>query len=315
MAKVLYFNNCWFTNVGEAFIDIGGMELTKCILGQDIEMACISDMSSYYIDNAPGVISDFKAFLRRFFGGGIAFKERNRFRLENYIDADYIILPGQVGTTSFLESPARRIVDKLKEKGCQVIFIGLGSGEYNEDEAAVYKKWLDHIKPSLIISRDNETYETYKDVAPCIKGIDGAFWCIDKFDPRGMAYDDYEVITFNRTPEPKELKKHVANVVRPWHMQYQYRRKNYNDNILISDTPYDYLTVYANAKRVYTDLVHASIVSLMYGVPVKYYYVDKRSKAFFAIDNLQIEDGWMKVSEADLLLQKKRVIEEAREVL
>lgn len=280
MTKVLYFNNCWFTNVGEAFIDIGGMELTRRILGQDIEMACISDMSAYYVDNAPSVISDFKALLRCL-GGGSSFKERNTFKIENYINADYIILPGQVGTRSFLESPARRTVDKMKGKGCKTIFIGLGSGEYNEDEATVYKKWLDDIKPSMIISRDDETYETYKDIAPCIKGIDCAFWCVDKFDPRGIACDDYEVITFNRIPEPKELKKHVENVVRPWHMQYSYRRKKYNDNILISDTPYDYLTVYANAQRVYTDLVHASIVSLMYGVPVKYYYVDKRSKAFF----------------------------------
>ena len=29
--KIVYFNNCWFTNVGEAFIDLGGMELTKRI--------------------------------------------------------------------------------------------------------------------------------------------------------------------------------------------------------------------------------------------------------------------------------------------
>lgn len=26
--KILYYNNCWFTNVGEDFVDIGEMGLT-----------------------------------------------------------------------------------------------------------------------------------------------------------------------------------------------------------------------------------------------------------------------------------------------
>ncbi len=40
---------------------------------------------------------------------------------------------------------------------------------------------------------------------------------------------------------------------------------------MIFDTPYDYLTVYANARMVYTDLVHTTIVYLMYETQVKYW--------------------------------------------
>lgn len=45
--KILYYNNCWFTNVGEAFIDIGAMNLLKRIFPHS-QIACISEMAAYY---------------------------------------------------------------------------------------------------------------------------------------------------------------------------------------------------------------------------------------------------------------------------
>ena len=48
MMKILYLNNCWFTNVGEAFIDVGGMELARKIF-PDSSIACFSAMSNYYV--------------------------------------------------------------------------------------------------------------------------------------------------------------------------------------------------------------------------------------------------------------------------
>ena len=90
----------------------------------------------------------------------------------------------------------------------------------------------------------------------------------------------------------------------------------YKDNILISDTPYDYLTAYANAHRVYTDLVHASIISIMYGVPVKYWYVDKRSMVFDVLDGLERdEEGWMSLTADKLEKDKNKVYEESRKIL
>lgn len=50
--RVLYYNNCWFTNVGEAFIDIGGMNLLKKIFSRD-QMACCSEMTTLYSRFSP----------------------------------------------------------------------------------------------------------------------------------------------------------------------------------------------------------------------------------------------------------------------
>ena len=302
--KVLYFNNCWFTNVGEAFIDIGGMKLTKIIFGENSRIGCLSAMTNYYMKNAPK--------RKRF-----SFNPPSphlEFVTSDYLNADYIILPGMVGTIEFLNAPSRAMVDTLVEKGCKLVFLGLGGEWYTDEETDALKRYFDKVKPTLIISRDNDVYEQYKNVAPCVKGIDCAFWSVDVFDPRGFRDADYDVVTFNRIKEPK-LFKDLKNIVRPKHMQYSFRKEDADKTTLISDTPYDYLTIYANAKHVYTDLVHATIISMMYGTPVKYWENGKRFKAFYALDAIEKQDDFLYAPEESLNRQKTRIVEESKEVL
>ena len=308
--KILYFNNCWFTNVGEAFIDIGGMELSRQIFGKNVQMACISAMTDYYIKNAPEKEHRLRWTLH---------EHRDYdflpFRISEYLNADYVIVPGMVGTLEFLNAPSRKMIDKLVNKGCKAIFFGLGCLKYDQNEISALREYFQRIKPALITTRDNETYEAFKDIAPCVKAIDCAFWTIDSFDPRGFVEKNYEVITFNNTNEPTELKKIKCNVVRPFHMQYEYRRENGHDYMMISDTPYDYLTLYANAERVYTDLVHATVVSIMYGTPVKSWKVDKRAQVFNALEGIECKDSWYSVPELTLQEQKRKIIKEIHSII
>lgn len=306
--KVLYFNNCWFTNVGEAFIDIGGMELTRQIFGKNIQIACLSAMTDYYMKYSPEKKKKLITLMS---------KSKNilPFRANEYLTADYVIVPGMVGTLEFLQAPSKKMIDELVSKGCKVIFLGLGCLKYDEEELSTLKKYFEAIKPVLITTRDNETYEAFKDIAPCVKAIDCAFWGVDAFDPRGFSDKKYEIITFNNTEEPIELRKNNKNVVRPFHMQYSFKKEDSCNNMMISDTPYDYLTLYANAERVYTDLVHATIISIMYGTPVKCWKVDKRAQVFDALDGIECKDGWYSVSESVLKEQKKKIVEEIHKII
>lgn len=159
----------------------------------------------------------------------------------------------------------------------------------------------------MIITRDNTTYELYKNVAKCKKGIDCAFWVNDAFDPRGFAKKKYDVVTFNRSKEPELFQNWPLPIIRPWHMQFSYKKDYIADGRLVSDTAFDYLTIYANANRVYTDLVHATIPSLTYGVPVKYWYIDKRSNAFFELVGLVDDNGYLSIDSQTLIRIKKDV--------
>jgi len=86
--------------------------------------------------------------------------------------------------------------------------------------------------------------------------------------------------------------------------------------MLISDTPYDYLTAYANAHKVHTDLVHGTIASLAYGIPVKYYHNSLRSKAFQAFDELTTDnEGFMQISAIHREQKKSQMLTHIRMIL
>lgn len=314
--KILYFNNCWFTNVGEAFIDIGGMELAKRIF-PDAQIACISAMSNYYTNKVKVTWQEKVRDIKRNFRN----IRKNQDivdlpvgQMDNLLDADYVILPGMIATCDFLNAKSRLMIDNLNSRGCKVIFLGMGGIDYGGKEVDEFSDYLDKLKPELVVTRDIATYENYKDVANCISGIDCAFWTKDVFNPKGFQRSLYDVVTFNRMEEPEMFATWDTPIIRPWHMQYRYNKEKYRKDILISDTPYDYLTVYANANKVYTDLVHASIVSLMYGTPVKCWNADKRSYAFKMLENLKMDtDGFMSVSEESLKEQKEKILTAIKE--
>lgn len=98
----------------------------------------------------------------------------------------------------------------------------------------------------------------------------------------------------------------------PWHFQYtldesktRYLSKN---NLFVSDSPYEYLTLYANADKVYTDMVHATIPSLVYGTPVKYYKIDDRRNAFESLDYIHKDEyGFLTIDKNLLLIEKKQI--------
>lgn len=305
-SKILYYNNCWFTNVGEAFIDIGAMEFIRKIFPES-KIACLSPMSDYYMRymNNRQFKELVKNRLKKIFLKQINYP----VRMDSYLDADYIILAGMFATIAFLNSQDRLIVENLVKKGAKLIFLGLGGAEYTKVEINAFGSWLKDIKPCLVMTRDQETYKNYNAYVDCYCGIDVAFWVKDVFDPRGFSEKKYDVVTYNYTGEPKEFSHDWPNeIVRPWHMQYTFRTEQLRKNLLISDTPYDYLTAYANANKIYTDLVHASIIGLQYGKEVRYSYYDKRSGALEAVEDIvKKTDGSYFVEETRLEEQKRKI--------
>ena len=123
------------------------------------------------------------------------------------------------------------------------------------------------------------------------------------------------MVTYNRSPEPENLKQ-LDNVIRAFHMGWYLKPKHLKDNLLISDIPYDYLTLYANADRVYTDLVHATISALQYERYVKFERVDKRGYAIDALENTLVnEEGFLYINETDLENQKRSIVDRIKNML
>lgn len=310
-------NNCWFTNVGEGFIDIGVQNLFLNLKKRrsDIKYGVMSSMSQFYL-------GDLYAKKEENFGSLIQYRQtssKNGVKLENYFYPDLLILPGMFASKSFSCNQndwiarQRILAEKVKENGGEVAFLGLGAEKYTDDEKRAFLKLLNVIKPLFIITRDKKTFELFHNDVECIQGLDCAFWTGENFNPRGIKHTHYSISTFNRSDEPEALAVHTE-FIRPWHMQHyltvekdRYLKKN---NLMISDSPYDYIMWYANADRVYTDLVHATIISLLYGTPVKYFSIDQRSDAFESLPFINIDkDGFMTIDQTSLM-RKKIMIED-----
>jgi len=283
-------NNCWFTNVGEGFIDIGVYALfTKIKTSLDyIQYGALSNMSNFYLKNLRSEnnikLSDLNTVRNNVI--------KNQVRISNYFYPDLIIAPGMFATKGFVngdDNSEIAIMREIKSHGGEVGFLGLGCAEYSRKEADCFLKTLEKLNPLFVVTRDQKTYDLLNNYIECYQGIDCAFWIDEVYNPKGIKHKDYIISTFNRSDEPEDLCQH-PEFIRPWHMQYFLTNKKTKflrkKNIMISDSPYEYITWYANAKLVYTDLLHATIISLLFNTPVKFYPVDKRSDAILSLSGL-----------------------------
>lgn len=306
--RILYFNNCWFTNVGEAFIDIGAVTLLHRIFA-DADIINISTMNWDYVKYSAGKNPSYE------------YKNRKMLEMYQYFSGDYVIYPGMFASDEFMQgTPGYHMLLSLVKKGVRPVFLGLGQALYSEKETERFAALIRKLEPALIVSRDDTVYRHFKDYAPAVKGIDCAFWVKDIYDPRCVTDKKYDAVSYNRSSEPENIgggcEEEKRDVLRAWHFPYGFAIESIRDNLLLSDSPYDYLTLYANAEKVYTDLVHASIAALQYGRHVRFDRVDNRGYAIDAVENMKKDgEGLLYVEEADLERQKKRIEKEIREIL
>ncbi|HAP20618.1 MAG TPA: polysaccharide pyruvyl transferase family protein [Lachnospiraceae bacterium] len=306
--RVLYYDNCWFTNVGESFIDIGAMEIIKKIF-PGCRIANSSNMSSYYVTTRKS---------RKKFLSATPKAVSERFRLAdilNIFDFEYLVLAGMFVSAQHLKGDVSKLVCSAARQGKKIIFLGLGQEpDISEKTIADFRQYLKEINPILIMTRDTKTYDAFKTSVNCIHGIDAAFWVKDIYDPRGFSKGSYDIVSFNRTEEPLKFSNNWEYpIIRPYHFQLSYPEQGQTKkNTFISDIPYDYLSLYANANKVYTDLVHATIISLQYGKEVEYTYTDSRADAFLDMDFISKRNGTLCLNEIALEKTKARIIDEIK---
>lgn len=308
MSNVLYYDNCWMTNIGEAFIDIGARKLLENI--GDNKIIVNSTMSQWYLNDI-NKKNTRRNCIQKFANGKTYMANvSDCFKLQDYFKPDYFVLAGMFASELMEESETLELLKYYKKYGTKIMFLGLGGEHYTEKERDYFSRILEFLKPEIVITRDKKTYEAYKDVIYCYQGIDCALWTREVYDPKGFPCNDYYLLTFNRIDEPSELEEKYGNkIIRPYHTLWgvdAHKKVVKREKLFLSDSPFDYLSLYANAKAVYTDMVHATLISLMYDVPVRYYHFDNRRDAF---DSLPIISNgeFLKIDIDKLDIKKKEV--------
>jgi hypothetical protein len=296
MVKITFFNTYWPLNIGNAFVDLGSMQSINQALGE----RCVIYITSNYpirlfIDkfSTPlGRIMDKiyrnpktkKIDQKLTYIGTKTLKKDNLLKKEEKLEyycldlgklirADYAVLSGMVLWDSFIKLHKSTLLT-LKKRSVKIILNGVGGPFYSETEVAFVRLFLKEVRPYALISRDEKAFKYYGDLAEhSYSGIDCAFFVNNHYQPPKLDAPEYVVICFDKLLEPKVNLAHklVIHVHHHRHTETYRMPKEYflKPNTLVSDSPYDYLTLYANASATYSDRVHACVVTLSYGHPAK----------------------------------------------
>jgi len=327
MKKITILQNGggWITNIGNAFIDIGSMvclreAANKAGIKADIHLISVSGRWIFY-HMSRGI----KGYILKRPG-----KTKNVLNLQEYVKADYVVQWGAFLSKHWFRVHGE-ILLKLSKKGIKLIINGGGIGEkaYSEEEIAETRKYLKKIKPYALISRDKETFENFKDLAEhSYNGIDCAFWVNDAYIPLKLDLPEYVVLNFDKQPEPRLDELNIGGnklIIRTHHAvwynfpisQWLRMKKNYYDreNTMISEVPYDYLNLYANAVATYSDRVHACVVTLAYGKPARLFGNPSRALLFERVGASKITRQLVKPNVGKIEKEKQKQIDFLSEIL
>lgn len=184
MKRIAVVSGFWGTNIGNAFFNVGGKYIVQKMFPNE---------SVEYIQDQPG----YWTFWDQKKGN-----QPNDFGLLQFLECDALVIQGPLFTTTFkqLWGPAFKA---LKERGTKLIFLSSALFRFSQEEREQNLRFLDHIQPDIICTRDLPSYETFKNSAPATyAGIDSAFFCPLAYNPFELSVKPYIVVNYDRFPEP-----------------------------------------------------------------------------------------------------------------
>lgn len=335
---IIYLKD-WPTNIGNTFIHLGSMQCLRTALPEAqinvlgglgrrlLDASATSRYQKafqYYAHFAPLVEGKLKK-------GKYSISEdhyqkifcRTERNIENFYDisfgmqAEFVVVSGcilnnQLGLFS-------KSLMYHRKKNRKIILNAVGGDSYSQAEVKTVQSYLKELKPYAFISRDHESFKNYQEFAEySYDGIDAAFFISDYFKPPKLQLPQYVVLCFDSQSEPKINLDY--DIVRTSHYAYPFSvsraKKIYKkNNLMVSDNPTDYLTLYGNAKELHSDRVHACVAALSLGKPCKLYSKTKRR---LILDRVNLGDITKRLTVLNLEMinkEKKKQINFLKEVL
>jgi len=271
--KIGYIGGFWATNIGNSFYDLGAISLLENIYGKE-NVYFIPDMANWF------------------------WKVNNNYEPLNDVNLDICLFAGPLFNKGI--NNYKTIFDNLVKKDIKIGFISSGASLYSIEEKNNVFNFLNQYKKniSFISTRDNETYELYKDFGVnCYNGLCTSMFLNDAVN-LPILEKDYTVFNFHYFKEPFidlvsnnviidkrpslfSFQKSLGNndIVRTNHETFtKFKWLLFNrPNMYYCDMPYGYLAIYKSSKYVFSDRVHTCAATLILGGTAMYIKGSKRS--------------------------------------
>ena len=259
---IMFYGGGWPTNIGNAVIGLGAIALLQAA--------------------APTArVINLSGMPRWLFGDQHAHKALD---VAGICGCDLAVFAGMSHCEEFVRVNGPTIL-KLRERGVPVLLLGTGARLYTPAEKKMYSAFLKQVQPIAVVARDRETYEAYADtVEQTVAGIDCGFFVSMAYGPVAVDLPPFVVVNFDAGEVPT-IDSGGREIVYTHHDCWGpiVEERKTKLNTLISDLPYDYLTLYANAECVYSDRVHACVAALSYGRKAQLFHPTPRGGLFAAM--------------------------------
>jgi hypothetical protein len=272
--KIGYIGGFWATNIGNSFYNLGALYLLKEVYGED---------NVYFIPDPPQWM----------------WKVDNNYDFISNINLDMVFISGPCLNYS-ISRVYKRIFDNFKKNNIKIAFISTGASEYTQEESIFVKNFLSEYQIEFIMTRDEETYNLYKDSKfKTFNGLCTSMFLNDAVKVIPVNNNkQYIVFNFAKFQEPiitKENDKYILTkksifsgfqktldnlkVIRTNNSMFC--RLKYilfdRDNIYYSDLPYGYISILKHSNLVFSDRVHTCACTLIMGGKAMYIKGSKRS--------------------------------------
>lgn len=187
--RITYLSDGWSLNTGNAFLDWGSI--------QSLRLA------------HPDATIHFTSVTPKWFFQVSKRNSANAFDLAQFIKTDYVVVSGMVLAAEFINfySPT---ISKMLEKGAKLIINGGGGLRYTDKEIESVKRFLRSNTPYAFISRDEQSFTSFKDLARfSYNGIDCGFFISDYFVPPKLDLPDYIILNFDEHNLMRLIKSEV----------------------------------------------------------------------------------------------------------
>ncbi len=296
--RILVLNGCWSPNIGNAFVNVG-IEMIVRKVFKDCEIIYSADAANKWFFGVPTNSDQYK---------------KNSFNITKYMDIDLVVWGGMILTRYNFEL-AENIFMQFSKKEIPILFIGAGADEYTKEEADYVANILKNIDYVGIITRDDKTYDLFSKYDflkwKIAKGIDAAFF-VSEYNIPELNIEPYDVECFDRINAPY-IEHENKKVIKTHHDCFGKLPIRYinEPNTLVSELPYDYLTLYKNVNITYTERVHACIATLAFGNKAKLFSSTVRATLFDKV----IENGEQKIKNGVVCVDRTKLDSEKRKML
>ncbi|MEI6701943.1 MAG: polysaccharide pyruvyl transferase family protein [Deltaproteobacteria bacterium] len=327
--KITYYGGAWPTNIGNAFIDLGAMAILKAALPTATVTFC-GEMPRWFFDRGlmpvsqPNPKSLFQRLLGRVFSSNISKAQieapdviqanmNKALDIGEFTACDMVVFSGMAMCQEFIDVNGPTILN-LAKRGVKVFLLGTGAEHYTPEERISFRDFLKNINPIGFISRDRPSFDMFADcVERSYDGIDCGFFTPEAFEAPELLHPPYIAISFDSGPEPI-IHSNGRAILRAHHDLWgRISRDWVTPKTLISDLPYDYLSLYANAQEIHSDRVHACVAGLAYGNAARLYSPTPRGALFDSVGAHTVRDGLVKLDMATFAAAKEKQIGIVRE--